>query len=253
MLDDFDWVIFDCDGVILGTPKTKWDSFRSIQSPVDTESLYTKIGLAMIERYSGLPETSELRQIDAGFKASMMGRKKERCAEMMVEKFHLKLSHDEYIQISHELELELFSKCEPISGAEEIIQSIAGTGRPLALATGSAKNVFEIKQQAHPKLFEPFHALVVGDDPAVLQGKPAPDIFLEAARRISVLDPSRCLVIEDSPNGVKAALAAGMKVAWVPDQEIWQRSHRDLAHNPHVYTYQDLHNLKAHLFPAKIN
>lgn len=206
----------------------------------------------MIEKYSGLPETSELRQIDAGFKASLMGRKKEHCAEMMIEKFHLQLSHDKYIQISHELELELFSKCQPMSGAAEIIQSIAGTGRPLALATGSAGNVFEIKQQAHPKLFEPFHALVVGDDPAVLQGKPSPDIFLEAARRISVLDHSRCLVIEDSPNGVKAALAAGMYVAWVPDHEIRERAQQELAYNPRVYIYQDLHNLKAHLFPAKI-
>ena len=50
----------------------------------------------------------------------------------------------------------------------------------------------------------------------VSRSKPAPDIFLKAAEQLSA-DPSECIVIEDSFNGVRAASAAGMKVIMVPD------------------------------------
>ena len=58
--------------------------------------------------------------------------------------------------------------------------------------------------------------IVAGDDPAVEHGKPAPDIYLEAARRLGV-DPSECLVFEDAMSGVKSGKAAGCVVVAVPD------------------------------------
>jgi beta-phosphoglucomutase-like phosphatase (HAD superfamily) len=54
-----------------------------------------------------------------------------------------------------------------------------------------------------------FSALITGDD--VTRGKPAPDIFLKAADALG-RNPAKCIVIEDAPQGIKAALAAGMKV-----------------------------------------
>lgn len=59
-----------------------------------------------------------------------------------------------------------------------------------------------------------FDEMVCGD--MVAAGKPAPDIFLEAARRLGV-PPARCLVLEDSPNGIRAAYAAGMQPVVIPD------------------------------------
>lgn len=50
----------------------------------------------------------------------------------------------------------------------------------------------------------------------VARSKPAPDIFLEAARRLGI-EPARCLVLEDSYNGVRAGVAAGMTTVMVPD------------------------------------
>jgi beta-phosphoglucomutase-like phosphatase (HAD superfamily) len=59
---------------------------------------------------------------------------------------------------------------------------------------------------------------VVSSD-EVARGKPEPDVYLEAARRLGV-DPRDCLVVEDSLNGVRAATAAGMTTVLVPNQSI---------------------------------
>jgi beta-phosphoglucomutase-like phosphatase (HAD superfamily) len=50
----------------------------------------------------------------------------------------------------------------------------------------------------------------------VPRGKPAPDVYLEAARRLGV-DPARCGAVEDSHNGIRSAKAAGMRVVAVPN------------------------------------
>ena len=58
--------------------------------------------------------------------------------------------------------------------------------------------------------------IICGDDPEVLNGKPAPDIYLIAARRLGV-EPHHCLAIEDSLSGVQSAKRAGMHVYACPD------------------------------------
>jgi beta-phosphoglucomutase-like phosphatase (HAD superfamily) len=76
-----------------------------------------------------------------------------------------------------------------------------------------------------------FHTHVCGDD--VAEGKPAPDIYLEAACRLG-FDPAVCLALEDSPTGARAAVAAGLTCYAVPDP-----SHTTPAAfakvTPHVY------------------
>lgn len=138
-----------------------------------------------------------------------------------------------------------------MSGAHEIISAIAETGMPLGLATGSSGNIFQIKQAAHQELFSRFHAIVVGDDPAVANGKPAPDPYLEAAKRIGVFhdDLSKVLVIEDSPNGVQSGLAAGMLVAWIPDPVLDAHpAYPELIGHSRVRLFSSLHDLKEVLF-----
>ena len=73
-----------------------------------------------------------------------------------------------------------------------------------------------ILKTSHLPWFRVFSAVVSGDHPEVRALKPAPDIFLAAARAIGG-HPARCLVIEDSPAGVLAARAAGMSVVAIPD------------------------------------
>lgn len=102
-------------------------------------------------------------------------------------------------------------------GAIELVAKFASMGLPMAIATSSQKSGVALKRKRHEEsLFSPMSAIVCGDDPAVGHGKPAPDIYLEAARRLGV-PPEDCLVFEDSLMGVQAGRAAGCQVVAIPD------------------------------------
>jgi len=94
--------------------------------------------------------------------------------------------------------------------AGEFITDVNSTSILMGLATSSHKHLYELKFSAKP-WGGLFHEVVCGDDPELKRGKPDPDIFLLCADRLSVA-PERCIVFEDSPNGIKAARAAGMQV-----------------------------------------
>lgn len=71
-----------------------------------------------------------------------------------------------------------------ITGAERLVDHLKNNNVPMALATSSGKDTFEVKAARHSSLFRNFHHVVVGSvDPEVKNGKPAPDIFLVCASR----------------------------------------------------------------------
>ena len=84
----------------------------------------------------------------------------------------------------------------------------------LRITFRSHRRHFQLKTQNHGELFALMNHIVVGDDPAVKNGKPSPDIFLAAAKRFQssneIINPSGFLVFEDAPSGVAAAKNAGM-------------------------------------------
>jgi HAD superfamily hydrolase (TIGR01509 family) len=100
----------------------------------------------------------------------------------------------------------------PLPGVPEIPLRLRETGLRLGLVSASARPVIDAVLRA-VELDGVFDTVVSGDE--VARGKPAPDGFLMAARRLAT-DPARCLVVEDSRNGVLAGKAAGMTVAAVP-------------------------------------
>lgn len=103
-------------------------------------------------------------------------------------------------------------------GQVTVIDEVADFARskrgklPMAVATGGTRLVAEKTLQACG-LSDLFDEVVTAND--VKCGKPAPDIFLEAAARLEVA-PERCLVLEDAPAGIMAAQSAGMMVVSVP-------------------------------------
>ncbi len=95
----------------------------------------------------------------------------------------------------------------------ELLQRLEALRIPCAVATSTRRVRAEAKL-SHAKLLPQFKALACGDE--VLRGKPHPEIYELAAQRVGA-QPTRCLALEDSNAGVRAAVSAGMKVVMVPD------------------------------------
>eukprot|EP00929_Paragymnodinium_shiwhaense_P083017 TRINITY_DN44062_c0_g1_i1.p1 TRINITY_DN44062_c0_g1~~TRINITY_DN44062_c0_g1_i1.p1 ORF type:complete len:266 (-),score=47.30 TRINITY_DN44062_c0_g1_i1:68-805(-) len=113
----------------------------------------------------------------------------------------------------------LYGDIKPTKGAVELVRRLKALGVKMAIATSSPGPAFEKKMKYHPEILEAMDAVVCGDDPAVKCGKPAPDIFLEAAKRINA-PPEECAAFEDSPHGIRAAHDAGMFTVAIPDARL---------------------------------
>ena len=184
-------VIYDMDGLLL-----------------NTEPFYTRASQVVADRYG--------KVFDWSVKSRMIGQRAADSARVFTESLQLPLKPDEYLEARREILEALFPEAEPMPGAVRLTEHLHRSGILQGVATSSDTRNYALKTSRHGLWFRIFDCVVIGDDPAVKDGKPAPDIFLVAAERLGI-NPSACLVFEDSPVGVEAARAAGMSVIAVPD------------------------------------
>ena len=149
-------------------------------------------------------------------KKKIIGRRSIQAAQIIVESLDLPITPQDYLDSRKDVLLERFKDTQALPGAKALTTHFFQRGIPQALATSSSSPMFEAKYEKHKKWFSQFKQIVRGDDPELKEGKPAPDIFLLAAKRVGV-EPAQCLVFEDAPSGTEAALSAGMSVVVVPD------------------------------------
>jgi len=184
-------IIYDNDGLLL-----------------DTEPFYTQVHQILAARYG--------KVFDWTVKSKMIGLRAEDSANVLIRSLQLPLSVPEYLEARKHMLAELFPQAEPLPGAVRLTMHLHRAGIPQAVATSSDTFNFKLKITRHEEWFRIFECIVTGDDPEIKRGKPHPDMFIVTAERLKA-PPSSCLVFEDSPAGVDAARAAGMRVVAVPD------------------------------------
>jgi HAD superfamily hydrolase (TIGR01509 family) len=149
--------------------------------------------------------------------AAVMGANSAAWAHTMRTRLDLSLEDGEIQRAIVEAMVERYRRdgAPEIPGAIDAARRIAA-GHPVAVASSAHRAVIDAALVA-TGLHELFAVVVSSDE--VAHGKPAPDVYLEAARRLGVA-PASCLVVEDSSNGVKAGKAAGMTVVLVPNDSV---------------------------------
>jgi len=185
-----DAVVFDMDGVLVDTEHL-WDEVR--------EELTTEWG----GRYT--PEAQE----------AMMGMSSREWSRYLHETVGLREQPE---TINAEVVRRMLARYEVelpvLPGAVAAVRRLHGEGFRLAVASSSNRELIDAVLR-RLELDELFAVTVSSEE--VARGKPAPDVYVETARRLDV-DPMRCIAVEDSASGIRAAHAAGMRVLAYPNR-----------------------------------
>jgi HAD superfamily hydrolase (TIGR01509 family) len=184
-------VIFDLDGVLVDSELT-WDEARR----------------QLAEETGGRWHADATRE--------MMGMSSIEWSRYMHDRIGVPMSPEEISDAVVERIAALYRERLPLlSGAVESVRALAERW-PLAVASSSNRPVIDLVLEL-AGIAEAFAVTVSSEE--VEKGKPAPDVYLEAARRLRV-DPESCVAIEDSANGIRAAHTAGMAVIAIPNRDL---------------------------------
>ncbi|MEU6608221.1 HAD family hydrolase [Streptomyces shenzhenensis] len=182
----YDLVVFDNDGVL-----------------VDSEPISNRLLAAYLTEL-GHPTSYEDSLRD------YMGAALHRVHDLVAERTGQRLP-DDFDDVFHARVFAAFEReLKPVSGAVGVLEKLAADGVPYCVASSGSHERIRVGHRTTglDRWFEDSRIFSSQD---VGRGKPAPDLFLYAAERMGVA-PERCVVVEDSPLGVRAAVAAGMDV-----------------------------------------
>ncbi|XP_023000816.1 bifunctional riboflavin kinase/FMN phosphatase isoform X1 [Cucurbita maxima] len=181
-------VILDLDGTLLHTDGIVSDVLKSF-----------------LDKYG--------KQWDGREALRVTGKTPYESAAVIIEDYELPCTSTELMSQVSPMFADRWCNIKALPGANRLIKHFTAHKVPMALASNSSRENIETKISFHPGWKNSFSVIIGSDE--VTTAKPSPEIFLEAAKRLN-LEPSRCLVIEDSVPGVAAGKAAGMKVVAVP-------------------------------------
>ena len=201
--------IFDCDGTLL-----------------DTEPIYDEAAQKLIDEYGNG------EKIEWNIKQHIIGTPPKVHCKIFVDSYQIKLTPEEFQKKRDELLVEPFRSCKFKKGARETTHKCKYEyGMKVGIATSSLKQDFENKTN-HLKewLNEDIDIVVTTDDGRIKAGKPAPDIFILSIKELG-LEPSECIVFEDSSSGVQAALSAGVSIVVAVMEECQRNTLKGLVYD----------------------
>lgn len=182
-------VIFDLDGTL-----------------VDSEPNYYEAGRRLLARH-GVPDYTWEQH------TRFIGISTRETLEILRAEYGLTVPVEELLDSKNRIYLELArTATEPFPEMRRFVEMLHAAGHPMAVASGSSRAAIEAILAATG--LEPLLPVIVSAE-EVGRGKPEPDVFLEAARRLG-FDPADCVVVEDAPPGAEAAHRAGMRCVVVP-------------------------------------
>jgi HAD superfamily hydrolase (TIGR01509 family) len=184
-------VIFDLDGVL-----------------IDSETVWNEARRQLVEESGGSWRD--------GAQRAMMGMSSVEWSAYMREELGVPMSLEAIsASVVERVERRYRERLPLLPGARRAVTSLASRW-PLAIASSANRSIIALALEL-ADLSDCFLAAVSSEE--VSHGKPAPDVYLEAARRIS-REPASCAAVEDSANGLHAAAAAGMRVIAIPNRAL---------------------------------
>ncbi|MEK6248361.1 MAG: HAD-IA family hydrolase [Planctomycetales bacterium] len=181
-------VVFDMDGLMF-----------------NTEGLYEQVDREILARRG--------KDFPDALCNAMMGRKSSAALQVMIDWHDLEDSPEKLTgEIAELFEHLLPSNVAPMQGLMPLLEALENTNIPKAIATSSGR-IFTEKVLSFFSLEPRFEFVLTGDD--IQHGKPAPDVYRLAAKRLQV-DPEEMMVLEDSQIGCQAAMAANAYVVAIP-------------------------------------
>jgi beta-phosphoglucomutase family hydrolase len=196
-LRDIRAVIFDMDGVI-----------------VDSEPLHLLAYQEFFNRHN-IGYTAE-------HNAEFLGTKDIWMAQVLIDRHALPETPESMVKTKEAILMRLLTETAVARpGLSDILTKAKQAGLPMSIASSATlPTIHLVVDRLNIRNY--FDALTSGDE--VANGKPAPDVFLLAAKRLAV-EPRHCLVIEDTLNGIKAAKAAGMMCIAIPCEATMHQDH----------------------------
>ncbi len=190
LLDNIDACIFDMDGTL-----------------IDSLWVWSAIDIECLSKY-GIDEDPKTYQ------KAISGMSFIQVAQMTKDRYDLPMSVEELMDEWNMMAEDKYAHEIPYKpGAEAFLKELKKRGIKTGIGTSNSRHLVE---QMYPRLHLDKYISVILTGDEITNGKPEPDIYLEAAAKLGV-DPSHCLVFEDVLHGITAGHAAGMKVCTVYD------------------------------------